>query len=96
MVDENGKVHRLVEKPRNPLGNLQGTGFCVFSNALLEYLDKTPINQIRGEREMVDWIQCAIDDGKHVQAIVGGEKYTNINTEEDLLYARSILREAFD
>ncbi len=95
MTSENGKIHRLVEKPKNPAGNLQGTGFCVFKNQLLDYLNKTPINPIRGEKELVDWIQTAIDDAKHVQAFIVAEKYTNINTEDDLLYGRSIMKEAF-
>jgi len=96
MIDSNGKIQRLIEKPKNPSGNLQGTGFCIFNKDLLKYLDQTPVNQIRGEKEMVDWIQSAVDDGKSVQSFVVAEHYTNINTEDDLLYARSILREAFN
>ncbi|UCD20844.1 MAG: nucleotidyltransferase family protein [archaeon] len=95
MCDPEWKIHRLVEKPKNPTGNLQGTGFCVFSFDLFNYLDRTPTNPIRGEKEMVDLIQAAIDDNKHVRAFFVADKYTNINTETDLLYARSIMKEAF-
>ncbi|MFH1839892.1 MAG: nucleotidyltransferase family protein [Nanoarchaeota archaeon] len=96
MAGRSGRIHRLIEKPKNPIGNLQGTGFCVFKNSFLDYLDKTQVNPLRGERELVDWIQCAVDDGKHVQAFIVGEKYTNLNTPDDLLYAKSIMKGIFN
>jgi len=82
--DDEENILRLIEKPKNPLNRWQGTGHCVFKNEILKYLDKTPVHPQRGERELPDLIQCAIDEGKMVKLFRLAEDYTNINSEEDL------------
>lgn len=89
--NEDGRIYRLIEKPRNPQNDLQGTGNCIFKNEILSYIEKTPINQVRGEKELPDLIQCAIDDGKIVKSFVICDKYANINSEEDLKEVTSII-----
>jgi UDP-N-acetylglucosamine diphosphorylase / glucose-1-phosphate thymidylyltransferase / UDP-N-acetylgalactosamine diphosphorylase / glucosamine-1-phosphate N-acetyltransferase / galactosamine-1-phosphate N-acetyltransferase len=78
------KIYRLVEKPRVQVNNLQGTGNLIFSNAMLRYLPITPINPVRGERDLTDFIQCAIDDGHAVNWFEVGEDYININEPADI------------
>lgn len=82
--DQDGRIYRLIEKPRNPLNNIMGTGNCIFKNEIFEYIKYTPINQQRGEKELPDLIQCAIDDGKIVKSFNVGDNYININTYDDL------------
>jgi dTDP-glucose pyrophosphorylase len=82
--DDGGRIHRLIEKPRNPFNFYQGTGNCVFRNAILDYIDVTPIHHERNEKELPDLIQCAIDEGRVVKSFNICDKYTNINTEEDI------------
>lgn len=89
--DEHRKIYRLIEKPRKPLNNFMGTGNCVFKNEIFSYIEQTPINQQRGEKELPDLIQCAIDDGHLVKSFVICDRYTNINSEEDLQEARKLL-----
>jgi dTDP-glucose pyrophosphorylase len=84
MQDYDGRIHRLIEKPKNPLNNLKGTGNCVFRNEIFSYIEETPINHNRGEKELPDLIQCAIDDGKDVRSFIVCDGYTNINSEEEL------------
>lgn len=85
MFDEkDGRIHRLVEKPRTPLNDVQGTGNCLFRNQIFEYIAYTPINQQRQEKELPDLIQCAIDDGKIVRTFEIASWYANINTLEEL------------
>lgn len=79
-----GKIVRLVEKPSNPQNNWMGTGNCVFRNDILSYIPKTPINQNRGEKELPDLIQCAIDDGKQVEAFDICDRYVNVNVPEEV------------
>lgn len=79
-----GRVVRLVEKPAHPQNNLMGTGNCVFRNEILSYIPKTPINQNRGERELPDLIQCAIDDGKPVEVFDICDRYVNVNIPEEI------------
>jgi dTDP-glucose pyrophosphorylase len=82
--EQDHRIYRLIEKPRHPVNNLMGTGNCVFNNGILGYISHTPINQQRGEKELPDLIQCAIDDGQLVRYFDIGGGYININTLEDL------------
>lgn len=91
LEDQDGRILRLVEKPRRPVNDCQGTGNIVFSNEVLEYIQHTPINPIRNERELPDLIQCAIDDGHLVKSFAVGGRYVNINTPEDIEIAEQRL-----
>lgn len=81
------RIHRLIEKPRNPPNPIRGTGNCIFRPGIFDYVPLTPINHFRGEKELPDLIQCAIDDGHVVKSYVIGDHYININTPEDIANA---------
>jgi dTDP-glucose pyrophosphorylase len=68
-----------------------GTGNCIFRSEILSYIDETPINHHRGEKELPDLIQCAVDDGNTVKSFVLGDMYFNVNSLEDLEEARARL-----
>jgi len=87
------RIYRLIEKPRNPMNNYMGTGNCVFRNRMLEYIDQTPVHQVRREKELPDLIQCAVDDGNPVKLYVVGTRYVNVNTPEDMRLAASLFEE---
>jgi|Deesub1362B_J571_1020462.scaffolds.fasta_scaffold00102_49 dTDP-glucose pyrophosphorylase len=91
LTDESGRVFRLIEKPKKALNNWQGTGHCVFKNEILSYIERTPIHSERGEKELPDLIQCAVDNGQLVKIFDICDEYTNINSEEDLEEAEEIL-----
>jgi dTDP-glucose pyrophosphorylase len=81
------QIFRLIEKPRKPINEWQGTGHCIFRNRILEYITITPTHHERGEKELPDLIQCCIDDGKIVRAFEVCDQYCNINSKDDLLKA---------
>jgi dTDP-glucose pyrophosphorylase len=89
----NNEISRLIEKPRRPLSDFQGTGHCVFRNQIYNYIKYVPIHHERNEKELPDLIQCAIDDGRTIKAFRIGDKYTNINTYEDLKMAEGFFCE---
>ncbi|MCJ7631275.1 nucleotidyltransferase family protein [Candidatus Bathyarchaeota archaeon] len=91
LTAENEKVLRLIEKPKKVLNNWQGTGHCMFKNDIFSYIERTPIHPERKEKELPDLIQCAIDDGQLVKIFNICDKYTNINSKEDLKEAEKIL-----
>jgi dTDP-glucose pyrophosphorylase len=93
--DRDRRVYRLIEKPRNPPNRVRGTGNCVFRSAILDYVELTPINQNRGEKELPDLIQCAVDDGHMVKAFDIGDGYVNINAPDDILEAERRNSERF-
>jgi len=88
--DANHTIYRLVEKPRHPFNKFMGTGDCVFRNSIFNYIDLTPIHHERQEKELPDLIQCAIDDGKTVKSFIICDRYSNINSEDDIQRAESI------
>lgn len=81
---ESKRIFRLIEKPRNPINNMMGTGNIIFRNQVFDYVNETPINQKRGEKELPDLVQCAIDDGKQVVYDILAHEYVNVNTPEDI------------
>ena len=81
-----------MEKPKRALNDWQGTGHCIFKNAMLSYIDRTPIHPERGEKELPDLIQCAIDDGQRVELFDICDLYTNVNSEEDLKEAEAMFK----
>ncbi|GBD97939.1 MAG TPA: nucleotidyltransferase family protein [Nitrospirae bacterium] len=90
--DDKQLIYRLIEKPRNPLNNIMGTGDCVFKNEILSYIEYTPTHHERGEKELPDLIQCAIDDGNKIKSFFICDKYTNINSKEDMLIAEGFFK----
>ena len=81
--DVTRRIYRLIEKPRLPVNNIMGTGNCIIRPEIFDYLERTPINVQRGERELPDLIQCAVDEGNLVKYFDIGDGYLNINLPED-------------
>lgn len=94
LVDGGNRVFRLIEKPKKALNDIQGTGHCIFKNEILSYIPRTPIHPERGEKELPDLIQCAVDDGKLIKIFHVCDAYTNINSEEDLDEAKKMVEGA--
>lgn len=86
------RIYRLVEKPRVPVNNIMGTGNCIIRAEIYEYIERTPINVERGERELPDLIQCAVDEGKIVKYFNIGDGYININLADDVAIAERVHR----
>ena len=89
--DSEHRIYRLIEKPRRPIRHVMGTGNCVFVNDILSFIDRTPINPSRGQRELPDLVQCAIDEGNVVKSFNICDEYTNVNSEDDLTEAIRVL-----
>ncbi|MEX2684443.1 MAG: sugar phosphate nucleotidyltransferase [Candidatus Sigynarchaeota archaeon] len=65
MLDGSGRVTKIIEKPPREmlLSNVYSLPFYVFNDEVFKYLDKCPVSS-RGERELQDAIQIAINDRK--------------------------------
>jgi NDP-sugar pyrophosphorylase family protein len=95
--EKEGRITDLIEKPDIEkikdkglmARNVMGTGNCIFSHEIFDYIPKTPINQKRGEKELPDLIKCAINDGRIVEAVFICDKYFNINIKEEIKEAGS-------
>jgi len=88
--EDDNRIYRLIEKPRNPINDIMGTGNCIFKNEIFDYIQYTPISYVRKEKELPDLIQCAVDDGNPVKLFFIGSRYVNINTPDDIVMAENI------
>lgn len=87
------RILQLKEKPCSEelYNGYRGTGYCLVRPTLAELVAQTPINQIRGEYELVDWLSTGLGHGLKLMVAVAGEHSININTEDDFARARALL-----
>ncbi len=62
-VDQSGFLTQIVEKPKEPQGNLINTGLYKFTPEVFDYLDKIELSP-RGEYELTDVINLLAKQGK--------------------------------
>ncbi len=89
-LDSEGKVSRLVEKPKEPKSNLALAGAYLFNESIFEAVKKIKPSW-RNELEITDAIQFLLENGKKisVQHIDGWWKDTG--KPEDLLEANQLV-----
>jgi dTDP-glucose pyrophosphorylase len=93
--ERTNRIYRLIEKPRVATNNIMGTGNCIMRSDIYNYIERTPINIERNQKELPDLIQCAIDEGQFVKYYDIGNGYFNINTQDDIALMEEQLRTKF-
>lgn len=87
---ENGKVVRLVEKPKQPKSNLALVGIYVFNSSIFEACKRIKPSW-RGELEITDAIQELINMGKKVDVLFVEGWWKDTGKPEDLLEANQLV-----
>jgi len=84
-ADAQGRVHKVIEKPRYVDSQLKGCGLYVFDPHIFDAIRRTPRTAMRDEYEITDSIQILINDGyvTHHHPIV--ERDLNLTKPADLL-----------
>lgn len=82
---DDGRVRRVIEKPRHPRTDLKGCGLYLFDVSFFDAVRRTPRTAMRDEYEITDAIQIYIDDGFHVRSAEVINDDLNISYPEDLL-----------
>lgn len=85
ILDENGMVRRVIEKPRHALNNLKGVGLYLFDLTIFDAIRRTPRTALRNEYEITESIQIMINDGYDVSVANCIADDINITTPWDLL-----------
>jgi glucose-1-phosphate thymidylyltransferase len=84
-ADQQGRVHRVIEKPRYVDSQLKGCGLYVFDQHIFDAIRRTPRTAMRDEYEITDSIQILINDGYLVHHHPIVERDLNLTKPEDLL-----------
>jgi glucose-1-phosphate thymidylyltransferase len=92
---ENGKVVRLVEKPKEPIGNLALVGAYMFGPDVFESVNRIKPS-FRNELEITDAIQDLIDRGLTVRPHVVDGWWKDTGKLEDMLEANRLILDTFE
>src|SRR5207253_1257733 len=92
---ENGKVVRLVEKPKEPIGDLALVGVYMFGPEVFESVNRIKPS-FRNELEITDAIQDLIDRGLTVRPHIVEGWWKDTGKLEDMLEANRLILETFD
>ena len=84
MMNDDGTVKRVIEKPRYYVSDITGCGY-LFNLNIFDAIRRTPRTAMRDEYEITDSIQILIDDGFTVMTDQNVSWMENITFPHDLL-----------
>ncbi|ACP35082.1 glucose-1-phosphate thymidyltransferase [Sulfolobus islandicus Y.G.57.14] len=93
-VIKDGKVIKLVEKPKEPISDLALVGVYAFTRDIFDSIENLKPSW-RGELEITDAIQSLIDKGKEVKYEIVDGWWKDTGTPKDILEANSFLLDRY-
>lgn len=83
--DADGRVRRVIEKPRHARSTIKGCGLYMFDQNIFDAIRRTPRTAMRDEYEITDSIQIMIDDEHRVYHSPVVDEDMNLTFPHDLL-----------
>lgn len=90
LIADNGKIEKIIEKPKKPDSNIRGCGIYIFQPTIFDFIRKTPISSLRNQREITDTLDLLARQGKAYAEYIHGVNI-NINTLDNLYKATLFL-----
>jgi dTDP-glucose pyrophosphorylase len=84
-IGPDGRVTRVIEKPRHVPNRLKGVGAYLFDLTIFDAIRRTPRTALRDEYELTDSVQVLIDQGQPVRAANVIREDINLTNPGDLL-----------
>ena len=85
ILNQDGSVRRVIEKPRHIENNIKGCGLYLFDLHIFDAIRRTPRTAMRDEYEITESIQILIDDEYRVMTSNIIQEDLNLTFVEDLL-----------
>jgi len=85
LLDEDGTVRRVIEKPRHVPNMLKGCGLYLFDLPIFDAIRRTPRTAMRDEYELTDSIQILVDYEYRVRIAPVVEWDMNLTFPSDLI-----------
>jgi dTDP-glucose pyrophosphorylase len=92
--ERNGRVTRLVEKPKAPPNNRLGSGTFVFSPRIFDLLEGAFAESGGGAVDLVSFRGSLVEAGEDVRSFTLTGRYTNINTRDSYQLAKYYVRDS--
>jgi len=88
---KNGKLIRLVEKPKVIVNPYFGVGTYFFKRNVFNFINDAPFSPLNNERNLTDVMQAMIDNNQRVSPFFLEGRYANVNSIADLEKAKLIV-----
>ncbi|NJD75883.1 MAG: glucose-1-phosphate thymidylyltransferase [Candidatus Methanoperedens sp.] len=95
VLSENGRVVKILEKPKEVVSHLVNAGVYLFSREIFDEIDKTSVSDT-GEYAITDTIQQIILDGKIVSMVESKSMWIDAVHSWDFLKANSVVLEGLN
>ncbi len=89
LLNPDGTVSGILEKPERPPGNLVNAGIYLFTPEVFDAISRTPLSP-RGEYEITDTLRTLASEGK-VHGLVARAPWVDVGKPWDLLVANELL-----